>query len=224
MSAPRASARQIGAIHALAAKAGMDEDTYRDFLAREASVRSASTLTASAAGSVIDKLKDLAGQPSPAKGAVAGLNTPVAGKMRALWIAGWNLGLVRDRTDRAMLSFLERQTGVSHVRFLAHPSDATSAIEALKDWLARDGGVAWPKERDDVLGQKWSVLRAQLRKLVQLGALESDALENVASFALKAADKSDWRALDSRDCDLVSAALGRRLRAILERAEADHAE
>lgn len=206
MSAPRASARQIGAIHALAAKAGMDEDTYRDFLAREASVRSARALTASAAGSVIDKLKDLAGQPSPARGAVAGLDTPVAAKMRALWIAGWNLGLVHNRTDRALLSFLERQTGVSHVRFLAHPSDATSAVEALKEWLARDGGVAWPKDREDVIAQKKAVIEAQKERL---------GMDAIAFYAVysKATGKTNWRALDSRDLDHVSAYLGRKLRA-----------
>lgn len=214
-----ATPRQIGAIRTLAAKAGMDEDTYRDFLDREAKVRSARQLSLAAAGHVIDKLKDMVGAPALAKGAVAGLNSPVARKLQALWIAGWNLGLIRDRTDRAMLAFLERQTGVSHTRFLSHPSDATSAIEALKDWLARAGGVVWPNDRrddgGDVLAHKWAVLFAQWAKFT--GQDLSDLRkEEIASFAFKIIGK-DWRGFDSRDLDQVQAALGRKLRAAMER-------
>lgn len=79
-----ASAKQISMIHVLAKKAGMDDDTRRGFIQREAGVTSTAELTKSTAGAVIEKLLPLAGQP--AKGAVAGLDTPIGGKLRALWI------------------------------------------------------------------------------------------------------------------------------------------
>ena len=64
-----------------------------------------------------------------------------------MWIAGWNLGVVRDRDDAAMIGFIKRQAKVDHTRFLHHHADATSAIEGLKAWLARDGGVDWTHDR-----------------------------------------------------------------------------
>ena len=39
-----ASAQQIKAIHALKSQAGLDEDSYRDFLQQQAGVRSAKRL------------------------------------------------------------------------------------------------------------------------------------------------------------------------------------
>ncbi len=95
----------LATIHTLKGKAGLDDETYRDLLEREAGVRSAKDLNMTAAGRVIDRLRAAAGDAGP-NGAVAGLDSPVGRKLRALWIAGYDLGVVRDRTDRAMLSFL----------------------------------------------------------------------------------------------------------------------
>src|SRR5437868_5094602 len=140
---PMINAQQLGAIHVLKKKAAMDDDTYRDFLHRETGARSAKNLTMAQGGLVIEKLRavtDVSSDPK-AKGAVAGLSTPLGGKLRALWIAGYNLGIVQDRSDRAMLAFVERQTGVSHTRFFTDPRQGTQAVEGLKGWLARVGGV-----------------------------------------------------------------------------------
>jgi len=60
-----------------------------------------------------------------------------------LWIAAWNLCLVDNRDGKALLAFVERQTGVAHVRFLHNHADATKAIEGLKAWIGREGKVAW---------------------------------------------------------------------------------
>lgn len=214
-----ATPRQISAIRTLAQKAHMDDDTYRDFLHREASVRSTKLLTVATAGHVIEKLKALSGQPTAAKGAVPGLDSKVARKMQALWIAGWNLGIIKDRTDRAMLSFLERQTGVSHTRFLQHPSEATAAIEALKEWLARAGGVDWPvdQRRDDpdVAGQKRAVIEAQWERIVSLGGAKP--LEDLRDVMFKATGCAHWHQMDSRQADEIQRSLGRRLRELVAR-------
>lgn len=164
-----ASPRQIGAIHAIAAKVGLDDDTRRDLIARETGKRSAKDLSWNEAGRVIECLKGLAPTQTKAKGAVD-LAGPYAGKLRALWISGWNLGIVRDRTDKALLSFVERQTGLSHIRFLHDAADAARAIEGLKAWLAREAGVVWPFNRDDDVGEaKLAVINAQRRRLEILG-------------------------------------------------------
>ena len=228
-----ASPAQIGAIHALAAKAGMDEDTRRDFLARETGARSSKALSMRQAARVIDKLKSLT-DGKPANGAVAGLDSPVAGKLRALWIAAYDLGLVRDRSDRAMLAFLERQCGVSHTRFLREPGQASSAIEALKSWLARDGKVKWSAREpwkkdgradfDEIAASKRAVIDAQWLRLIEIGAVTpfrtEDPFNELERYAAKVTWKHGWRAFDLADYDRVQNALGRKLRATLAKREA----
>jgi phage gp16-like protein len=169
-----ASPRQIGAIHAIAAKIGLDEDTRRDLIERETGKRSSKDLSWAEAGRIIEHLKGLAPVRTKAKGAVD-LTGHYAAKLRALWISGWHLGIVRDRTDKALLSFVERQTGLSHVRFLHDPADANKAIEGLKAWLARAAGVVWPKGREDDVGAaKLAVIAAQRRRLAVLGIAIDD--------------------------------------------------
>jgi len=234
MSATR---EQLAAIHVLAKRAGMDEDTRRDFMERETGQRSAKDMSIAQAGRVIEKLKEIA-QPSSdaakAKGAVAGLDTPFGRKLRALWIAGYNLGLVRDRSDRAMLAFVERQTGVSHTRFFTDPHQGTQAVEGLKAWLARNG-VAWPTEKDDsdALASRHAIIDAQWLKLVGADAetafVSADPLGGLLPFAAKAAGKVgvfNWSTFSPRDLDQVQAALGRKLRAALapRRRHHDNAE
>ncbi|MBI1201457.1 MAG: DUF1018 domain-containing protein [Rhodopseudomonas sp.] len=222
-----ATAPQIAAIHTLAKKAGMDDDVRRDFMEREAGVRSSKALSAGGAARVIDKLKALSLEAGVA-GAVAGLTSPAAKKMRALWIAAYDLGLVRDRSDRAMLSFLERQCGVSHTRFLREPGQATSAIEALKSWLKRDGKVAWPAREswkkdgkadgDEIAASKRAVIDAQWMMLVTAGAAPVAAiaspLAELDNFAVKIAGRR-WGDFDLNHYDTVQKALGRKLRAAL---------
>lgn len=66
-----------------------------------------------------------------------------AKKLQALWIGGWNLGLVRDRRDQALVAFVKRQTKIDHPNWVRDPALARQAIEALKDWLRRERGVMW---------------------------------------------------------------------------------
>lgn len=212
-----ATTAMIATIHTLKSRAGLDDDTYRDLLEREAGCRSARQLTVIQAGRVIDRLRDAAGERGPA-GAVAGLDSPVARKLQALWITGYNLGLVRDRTDRAMLAFLERQTGVSHTRFLAHPSDASAAIEALKSWLRR-AGVDWPHEgrrgEADILDIKRAVVEAQWRRLGELDDAFGRHHRDLKVYASKVAGRRAFEEFESHHYDDVQRALGNRIRAAL---------
>jgi phage gp16-like protein len=177
-----ASRSQIGAIHAIAAKAGLDDDTRRDVIERETGKRSAAELTLVEAGRVIEHLKGLA-PAATAKGAVR-LDGPYAGKLRALWISAWLLGVVRERADKALLAFVERQTGLSHTRWLREPVEGAKAIEGLKKWIAREAGVEWPSGRKADIGDvKLAVIAAQHRRLAELGqpaqpALNHDALDD----------------------------------------------
>jgi hypothetical protein len=217
---------QIATIHTLAGRVGLEGETYRDFLERETGKRSSKEVTTSQAGSVIERLKALAGQ-ARTRGTVAGLETPVGAKLRALWIAGYNLGVVRARDDRAMLTFLERQTGVSHLRFLNNPGASASAIEGLKAWIARAAKVEWPADAErsggdhGAIATKRAVINAQWAKLIEIGDVKPfvahQPMADLDQYAFRVARVQGWPFFTPHHYDDVSAALGRKLRGALAR-------
>ncbi len=74
-----------------------------------------------------------------------------AKKLQALWIGAWNLGLVEERDDAALVAFVKRQTGLDQVRFLHHADDARAVIEALKSWMQREARVMF----GNLNGKEW---------------------------------------------------------------------
>lgn len=220
LSAHLATTSMLSTIHVLKAKAKFDDDTYRDFIAKRAGgKRSAKELTTSEAGRVIEDLRSIIGE-ADIRGAVSGLDSAIGGKLRALWIAGYDLGVVRDRTDRAMLSFLQRQTGVSHTRFLQDSRAGTSAIEGLKSWLERTAGVDWPSDHSDVIASKRAVLDAQWRKLIAIGAVKPvgqavDPMEDLQHYAGSIVRHNRWDTMQAHHYDQVQNALGRKLRGVM---------
>ncbi|OYW33892.1 MAG: hypothetical protein B7Z41_04120 [Rhizobiales bacterium 12-66-7] len=188
-----ASAAQIGAIHVISKRIGLGEDERRALMVAATGKRSARDLTSGEAITVIDRLKVLQGDGAAPKGA-PGLDGIYAPKLRALWLSGWHLGVVRDRTDRALLSFLERQTGLSHTRFLRDSADASRVIEALKAWLSREAGVEWPA-RGTVLDSKAAVFRAQQARLAALGCARHPDIANPTEETLDAAIRADGKRL-----------------------------
>lgn len=132
----------IAAMHVAKKQLGLDDETYRAVLQRVTGKTSARDMNDAERGRVLEEFRNRGFKPA-STGARKRLEGRYAKKLQALWIAGWNLGVVRDRTDEALVHFVQRQTGVDHVRFLHHPEDANKAIEAIKGWLARTGGVDW---------------------------------------------------------------------------------
>lgn len=219
---PRAAASNrrplLAKLHMLAKQRGLDDDAYRDFLERETGKRSARDLTDGELAKVCDQLGRPssvtgAGRPAAASPAVAG---PYAGKLRALWIAAWHLGVTRNNSDAAMLAFVKRQTGIEHTRFLIEPRAANRAIEGLKGWIAREAGVEWGEPGTD---PRRAVVEAQVRRLEGLGNIKAGAfgtsqfLEDYvcrvsgANRGLQYVDAAGW--------DKAIAALGARLRRAL---------
>ena len=144
------------------------------------------------------------------KGFATGRRKPLEGrfapKLQALWIAGWNLGLIRDRDDRALIAFVKRQTGLDHVRFLRHGQDATKAIEALKGWLERSGGVDWKLHRDPVD----CVLTAQVLRL----RTGWDRFRQPMMEAVSGLDIANLPTLDALAKQALMNQLGERIRAL----------
>lgn len=132
----------LAAIHVAKKQLGLDEETYRAVLMRSTGKDSAGDMDEGQRRKALAEFERLGFKPSTT-GARKRLEGRFAKKLQALWIDGWNLGIIQNREDSALLSFVKGRTGIDHTRFLHHPADAKKAIEALKAWLARDGGVKW---------------------------------------------------------------------------------
>ncbi|PWE29983.1 GemA protein [Maritimibacter sp. 55A14] len=142
------------------------------------------------------------------------LDGPYAPKLQALWIAAWNLGLTKSRDDGALLAFVRRQTGIDHTRFLRDPKDAARAIEGLKAWLARDGGVDWSEAKDI---PAWARPPGAKVALAQFARLNGGNREQFPAFWRAVQDvlgpRSNPGHLGRTDWQKVMNALGERVRA-----------
>ena len=219
-----ATPKQIGLIHGLATRAGLDDEAYRGLLWQTAGVLSSRDLTVDAAIRVIDRLKVVAGEAPaatsrPAKGAAEGalaLDGPFVGKLRALWLTAWNLGLTEARTDMSLAAFVARQTGIDSPSWVRDPADARKAIEGLKAWIARESGLEWPKDGRDLRAVKEAVVRRQWRALIERGMpvrlFERSDLADYASRVVGRAVGMTLAELTPTEFDRLASALGAKLR------------
>lgn len=136
----------LAAIHVAKKQLGLDDETYRAVLVRVTGKDSTRAMSEAERRRVVEEFRKR-GFTKASNGARKRLQGRFAAKLQALWIAGWNLGVVADRDDQALIAFVKRQTGIDHVRFVQDSGDAARAIDALKAWLAREAGVDWSRGR-----------------------------------------------------------------------------
>lgn len=189
----------VKAIYAGARSLGLDEETRRGLYARVTGKARLREMTPRDKEAVLEELRRLGFRPGPSGGGARQMEGPYAPKLRALWIAAWNLGLTRTRTDAALIAFVRRQTGIEHTRWLREPADAARAIEGLKAWLARDGGVDWSPRHGDprwVRSNEGRIAFAQFRRGPWSGSF-LDTLRAMLSDPQarpEALEKPDWHA------------------------------
>jgi len=223
------AAAQSRAIHALKRNLGMTEADYRGLLKARFKVVSSCDLDAGQAGALIEEMKGLA-EPgrAPGRSPARTASGRYAKVLQAFWIAGWHLGVVREKDDAAMLAFVERQTGLPHTRFLRDPAEATRAIEGMKAWLAREAKIVWPDRRDaeregkDLAWlRKRAVAHACAVKLQELGGFRptfqhaSIWPEDVRAYAQRRGLPDDFAHYSANDWNRLAGWLGGRLRAAL---------
>ncbi len=211
----------LSAIHAGCKQLGIDEDTRRDLYERVTGKRSAKDMNAAERERVVSELRRLgfaptfkappsvaSGDISPSRGESGRrasrkpLAGPFAAKLQALWIAAWNLGIVENRDDAALIAFVRRQTGIDHTRFLTDAGDAHKAIEALKAWMEREGGVDWhvgnhmPKiERLNgfkIAWAQWRLMRPGGMKAARSRAFNDDVKAIAGVWPVEMVRERDW--------------------------------
>lgn len=201
------------AIHVAKKQLGLDDDAMRDVYQRVTGKRSLREMSPAEQNSVVQELRRTGFKPA-SNGSRKPLEGKFAKKLQALWIAAWNLGIVENQDDRALVAFVERQTGVSHVRFLRDGDDAAKAIEALKGWMTREAGVDW---RDTVNTAYWQklpgaqVALAQWQILFKAGVLAGRG-QDFRSIVAQLAKPLDQMLRE--DWPIVMNALGEKIREV----------
>ena len=127
-------------------------------------------------------------------------------KLRALWISGCHLGVVRDRGDAALAAFVRRATGLDAVRWINDPASAMTAVEALKGLLAREAGVDWSANTTD--NPRARVLEAQERILALRGVADPWTAVGVDEDCIK-----PFARLRPAEADALIRAFGEQVRA-----------
>ena len=123
-------------IHVAAKQLGLDEDAQRDVYERVTGERSLRAMNGPQLAAVNAEMIRLGFKPSKAKGGK--LNGTYGPIMRAMWLSAYNLGVVRNNRDEAMIKWVYRQTQIEHLNWVRHPEDANKAIDALKLWMRRE--------------------------------------------------------------------------------------
>ncbi len=191
----------IAAIHVAKKHLGLDDDTYQAKLKNITGKTSTKDMTDAERQQVLTVFRNEGIQPapiSPRPNGRAKLTGRYAGKLQALWIACYNLGIVENRDDAALIAFVKRQTGIDHVRFVKFADDAQKAIEALKAWMAREGGVVWSNveafsdyDRTDGYKIAWAQWRKLYRPATSSSAFRA-AVTELTRVPLDRCTPEDW--------------------------------
>jgi len=165
----------LAKVHKGAQALGLDDPAYRDLLERVTGKRSAAKCSLGQLDEVVAELKRQGWREDQPKRAGTRKLAPgdVQAKARALWISLYHLGEVESPEEASLDEFCKRQLGVDSLRFVT-PQQGYAVIEALKAWCAR-AGVDWTPHPSDPDGEpqpKARVLRAQWRRLYDLGAVQ----------------------------------------------------
>ena len=208
-------------VHAKARELGIDEDARRALQRRVTGKESCRQMSVPELRRVVDAMNGRGGT-RPSARADRLPDQAVVAKLRALWLSAWNLGIVRDRTDRALSTWLRRQTGLDAAAW-ADAAQLSRAVKALKDWIAREGGVEWRPHL--VVGQggttreverpKARVLEAQWHMLRGLGVVKIGSDAALGAYAAEHArlGRADSHlALSDDQADALIAHFGERIR------------
>ena len=198
-------------LHARARALGIDRDLRHSIQLAVTGKESAADMTPAELRRVIDSFgRQPRGDRLPAH--------PMTAKLRALWISGWHLGVVRDRSDRALSAYVAQALGLDAARWAKDRMPA--AVEEVKRLLAREGGVDWSPLTIVLSGRpnevkqapRVRILEAQWRRLQELGEADiPQALDHYVARCLGIGVRS-LDTLEDCQADEAIRILGARIR------------
>ena len=130
--------RLIRLVHVAKRELNMADDAYRTILSSRFNKASAADLTVPELEQLVSHLKNCGFKVRKNPSARAQATDAQSQKIRALWLALSQAGVVRDSSEQALGSFVKRMTGVDALQWLK-PQQASGVIEELKKWCARKG-------------------------------------------------------------------------------------
>lgn len=138
--------KELAKIHLGAKAIGLgDEDAYRAMLRLVTGKNSAGDLSQGERTKVLEHLKSkgFADRPKPPKraGTRPRDESAEASKIRALWLALYQLGEVQDPSEAAMEAYVKRMTGKDALRFVSSHREVDKVIKTLRGWCERVGFV-----------------------------------------------------------------------------------
>lgn len=122
----------------------MQEDDYRTLLARHGAQErdgkiSATTMELPGLEAALEELRKKGFQPRLKGGAkVTPMREARVAKLRAMWIALAEAGVVRDRSDAALTKFCARITKNARMEWLT-THQLNDCVNALRTWASREG-------------------------------------------------------------------------------------
>lgn len=126
---------EIAQIKIGAKQLAMEDEAYRDMLFALGRVRSAADLDWTGRKRVIEHLRECGASVGKQRRRT---DNAQAEKIKALWAALAQAGVVRDGSPAALSAWLKRQTRMSAPEWLS-TAEASRVIESLKGWGARAG-------------------------------------------------------------------------------------
>ncbi|OTQ49316.1 gp16 family protein [Gilliamella apis] len=129
--------KYIKLIHIAKTQLNLDDDTYRKLLLTVTKKNSTKDMTIWELEKVLDNLKSKGFKVKSSKKAGRITATePVHKKIRSLWLELADAGEVKNRSEKAINSYVKRITGVEVMNWLTQ-KQAMVVIESLKSWLER---------------------------------------------------------------------------------------
>ena len=220
-SAPDERKRLIRRIHAEARQIGLDSATRKALQVKTVGKESCADMSVPELRAVIAAMgegRDRLPDHKPAQ------------KLRALWISAYHLGIVQDRRDSALASWLRRQAGVDAAQWVT-AGRAAKAVEALQLWLTREAQVDWRPyivhgrngQTKEVKNPQARVLEAQWKLLHKLGVVLNPSMSALASYATqhgRMPHSGSHTELDSKQASALMQSLGQ----VIREAKAGHAQ